>query len=108
MDRAQGRTPGSNPVDLTGYAQYGYKRTGYRHSNYQLQACNSGEGGSGAKLDASSNKNTMLVLETERLILRHPVVSDVDGMAAFYSDPEVRRYVPDGTMTYRETKEEVE
>ena len=55
MDRAQGRTPGSNPVDLTGHAQHGYKRTGYCHSYYHLQACNSGEGGSGAKLDTFGN-----------------------------------------------------
>ncbi|MCB9154223.1 MAG: GNAT family N-acetyltransferase [Caldilineae bacterium] len=50
----------------------------------------------------------MQILETERLILRHPVLSDVDGIFVFYSDPEVRRYFPDGTLTYQETREEVE
>lgn len=50
----------------------------------------------------------MRILETDRLILRHPVLADVDDMAAFYSDPEVRRYFPDGTLTYQETREEVE
>lgn len=48
MDRAPGRTPGSNPVDLTEYAPHSYQRTGQCHSYYQLQACIGGEGGSGA------------------------------------------------------------
>ncbi|MCB9139928.1 MAG: GNAT family N-acetyltransferase [Caldilineaceae bacterium] len=49
----------------------------------------------------------MIVLETERLLLRHLEISDVDDLYALYRDPEMRRYFPDGTLTYEETKEEV-
>ena len=50
----------------------------------------------------------MIILETKRLILRHPVMDDLDNYYALYRDPEMRRYFPDGTLTYEETKEEVE
>ena len=49
----------------------------------------------------------MIILETERLILRHLETDDLDNLSALYSDPEMRRYFPDGTLTYAETKEEV-
>jgi RimJ/RimL family protein N-acetyltransferase len=35
----------------------------------------------------------MTVLETERLILRPPIQSDLDGWAAFMADPEAQRYL---------------
>ncbi len=50
----------------------------------------------------------MKILETDRLILRHLVPDDLDRLFALYSDPEIRRYFPDGTLTYEETKEELE
>jgi len=50
----------------------------------------------------------MKILETERLILRHLVPDDLDSLFALYSDPEIRRYFPEGTLTYAETKEELE
>jgi RimJ/RimL family protein N-acetyltransferase len=48
------------------------------------------------------------VLETERLVLRHLTLGDLDELAALYRDPEVRRYFPEGTLTYEETREELE
>ncbi len=33
---------------------------------------------------------------------------DLDSLSALYSDPEIRRYFPEGTLTYEETKEELE
>ncbi|MEA2557643.1 MAG: hypothetical protein QOG88_1181 [Actinomycetota bacterium] len=48
------------------------------------------------------------VLETDRLILRHLTLDDVDALAAVYADPEVRRYFPEGTLTLDETREELE
>src|ERR1044071_129110 len=48
------------------------------------------------------------VIETERLLLRHLTLDDLDALFALYRDPEVRRYFPDGTRTYEETKEELE
>lgn len=48
------------------------------------------------------------VLETERLLLRRLTLDDLDALYALYRDPEVRRYFPDGTQTYQETKEELE
>lgn len=50
----------------------------------------------------------MKILETKRLMLRHLVPGDLDGLFALYSDPDVRRYFPEGTLTYEETKEELE
>jgi RimJ/RimL family protein N-acetyltransferase len=50
----------------------------------------------------------MKILETDRLTLRRLVPSDLDSLFALYSDPEIRRYFPEGTLTYAETKEELE
>ena len=48
------------------------------------------------------------ILETERLILRHLVMDDLDALFALYCDPEIRRYFPDGVLTLEETREELE
>ncbi len=50
----------------------------------------------------------MKILETERLILRHLLPDDLDDLYALYRDPEIRRYFPEGTLTYAETREELE
>ena len=50
----------------------------------------------------------MKILETNRLILRRLVPEDIDALFALYSDPEIRRYFPEGMLTYEETKEELE
>lgn len=50
----------------------------------------------------------MKILETQRLILRHLEPRDLDNLFALYSDADVRRYFPEGTLTYEETKEELE
>ena len=50
----------------------------------------------------------MLILETEHLLLRHLERGDLDDLYALYRDPEMRRYFPDGTLTYEETQEEIE
>ncbi len=48
------------------------------------------------------------VLETERLILRLLTMEDLDDLYALYRDPEIRQYFPEGTLTYEETREELE
>lgn len=50
----------------------------------------------------------MFILETDRLLLRRLVPDDLDSLFALYSDPEIRRYFPEGTLTYDETREELE
>jgi ribosomal-protein-alanine N-acetyltransferase len=50
----------------------------------------------------------MNILETERLTFRRLLPSDLDSLFALYSDPEIRRYFPEGTLSYEETKEELE
>ena len=56
----------------------------------------------------------MIILETDRLLLRHLVPDDLDDLYALYSDPEMRRYFPvegaspDRTLTREETWEELE
>lgn len=50
----------------------------------------------------------MLIFETERLMLRHLVSSDLDQLFALYRDPDIRRYFPDKTLTYEQTKEELD
>lgn len=49
-----------------------------------------------------------IILETQRLILRHPVISDLENYHALYRDPEIRKYFPDGTLTLEQTREELE
>jgi [ribosomal protein S5]-alanine N-acetyltransferase len=48
------------------------------------------------------------LIETERLALRRLTMDDLDALAAIYRDPDVRRYFPEGTLTYEQTKEELE
>lgn len=50
----------------------------------------------------------MIVLETERTILRRLEPSDLDDLARLYADEDVRRYFPEGTLTRDETKEELD
>ena len=50
----------------------------------------------------------MIILETKRLLLRRFVIEDLDALFAFYSDPDVVRYIPDAPRTYEETREELE
>src|SRR5687767_9726202 len=52
--------------------------------------------------------NPPVILETNRLILRRLVMDDLEDLFVLYSDPEVRKYFPEGTLTYQETKEELE
>src|SRR4026208_1850502 len=52
--------------------------------------------------------STTVILETNRLILRHLIMDDMDDLFALYSNPEVRKYFPEGTLTYEEAKEELE
>jgi len=49
-----------------------------------------------------------ILLETQRLILRHLVMDDLDALFALYRDPQIRKYFPDGALTLEQTKEELE
>jgi len=48
------------------------------------------------------------ILETERLLLRRLIMDDLNDLFALYSDPEIRRYFPEGVLNLEETKEELE
>ena len=50
----------------------------------------------------------MVVLNTERLTLRHFEAADLGPLYALYRDPEIRKYYPDGTRTLEETKRELD
>lgn len=50
----------------------------------------------------------MKILETQRLLLRRFVISDLNELFTFYSDPNVIKYIPDAPRTYEETREELE
>lgn len=50
----------------------------------------------------------MKILETERLLLRHLVLEDLPELYGLYSDPVVRRFFPEGTLSLDETREELE
>jgi [ribosomal protein S5]-alanine N-acetyltransferase len=50
----------------------------------------------------------MIVLKTQRLLLRHLEVGDLDALFALYRDPEIRQYFPDGVRTLAQTREELE
>jgi ribosomal-protein-alanine N-acetyltransferase len=49
----------------------------------------------------------MIILETDRLILRRLEDRDLDALAALYADEETRRYYPDGRLNRDETAEEL-
>lgn len=49
-----------------------------------------------------------VILETGRLILRPFLPEDLGPLFALYDDPEVRRYFPEGTLTYEQTQEELD
>lgn len=49
-----------------------------------------------------------IILETNRLLLRHLVMDDLDELFALYSDPDIRRYFPDGVKNIDDTREELE
>ena len=57
-------------------------------------------------IDAKSKP--MKILETDRLILRHQVLDDLDSLFALYSDLDVSRYIPDAPRNYEEAREELE
>ena len=48
------------------------------------------------------------VLETERLLLRHLTMDDLDDLFALYSDVEVTKHIPDAPRSYAETREELD
>ncbi|MGD9744549.1 MAG: GNAT family N-acetyltransferase [Dongiaceae bacterium] len=48
------------------------------------------------------------ILETERLRLRRLEPGDLEALHALYSDPEIRRYFPEGVLTRAQTKEELD
>jgi ribosomal-protein-alanine N-acetyltransferase len=50
----------------------------------------------------------MKILETRRLMLRTLQPRDLDDLFALYRDPEIRRYFPDGTLSYEQTREELD
>ncbi len=50
----------------------------------------------------------MLVLNTQRLVLRHFMPEDLEPLYALYRDAEMRKHYPDGTRTREETKDELE
>jgi RimJ/RimL family protein N-acetyltransferase len=49
-----------------------------------------------------------IILETERLLLRHFIPDDLEELFALYSDPDIRKYFPEGVLTRNEAKEELE
>ena len=50
----------------------------------------------------------MVILTTERLVLRHLELDDLESLYALYRDPEMREFYPDGVRTLAETKEELD
>lgn len=50
----------------------------------------------------------MVILTTERLVLRHLELGDLESLYALYRDPEMRQFYPDGTRTLAETNEELD
>ena len=50
----------------------------------------------------------MIVLHTPRLSLRHLEPADLDDLCRLYSDPEVRRYIPEGVLTRDQTRAELD
>jgi len=50
----------------------------------------------------------VVILETNRLVLRHLEPGDLDALYRLYRDPQIRAHFPDGTRTLAETRDELE
>ena len=50
----------------------------------------------------------MIILETDRLILRHLLMADLEPLFALYQDPEVVRFIPDTPSNLQETQQQIE
>src|SRR5665648_260384 len=50
----------------------------------------------------------MKIIETNRLVLRHQILDDLDDLYAFYCDPDVVKYIPDAPHSYEEARLELE
>ena len=50
----------------------------------------------------------MKILETKRLVLRYLELGNLDSLHTLYSDPEVRRNFPEGSLTREETRAALE
>jgi RimJ/RimL family protein N-acetyltransferase len=51
--------------------------------------------------------SSQIILETNRLTLRHQVIEDLDALWALYCDPEVIKHIPDAPKTFEETRREL-
>jgi len=49
-----------------------------------------------------------LILETNRLLLRHQTLDDLDALWALYCNPEITKFIPDAPRSYEEAREELE
>jgi ribosomal-protein-alanine N-acetyltransferase len=49
-----------------------------------------------------------IILETDRLILRHQVIEDLDDLWWLYCDAEITKYIPDAPRSREEAQEELE
>ena len=49
-----------------------------------------------------------VILETDRLLLRHLVMDDLNELFPLYSNSEIRKYFPEGILNLEETREELE
>jgi len=50
----------------------------------------------------------MKIIETNRLILRHFELADLNTLFELYSDPDTIRFIPDAPQNLQETKKELE
>jgi len=48
------------------------------------------------------------ILETKKLLLRRLVMDDLNDLFRLYSDPEIRKFFPEGVLNYEDTKDELE
>ena len=49
-----------------------------------------------------------IILQTDRLLLRHQVIEDLDDLWALYCNPKITKYIPDAPRSHEEAKQELE
>jgi ribosomal-protein-alanine N-acetyltransferase len=49
-----------------------------------------------------------MMIETNRLLLRRQLLTDLDDLYELYCDPDVVRYIPDAPRSYQETLDELQ
>jgi RimJ/RimL family protein N-acetyltransferase len=59
-------------------------------------------------ISPKNDVNMAIILETQRLLLRHLVIDDLEYLWTLYCDPQITKYIPDAPKTHSDARQEFE